>query len=85
MPISVRVSADLERRVAQAAKEMNITRSEIIVRSLEAYLGGLALQSPYELLQDLLPKLPPASNSKGDKARTYKERIREAVRAKHAR
>lgn len=85
MPISVRVSADLERRVAQAAKEMNITRSEIIVRSLEAYLGGLPLQSPYDLLQDLLSELPPAANRKGDKARTYKEQIIEAVRAKHAR
>lgn len=84
MPISVRVSADLDRRIAQAAKEMNVTRSEILVRSLEAYLGGLALQSPYELLQDLLLELPPASTRKGDKARTYKERIKEAVRAKHA-
>ncbi len=84
MPISVRVSPDLDRRIAQAAKEMNVTRSEIIVRSLEAYLECLPIQAPYDLVEDLLADLPPASGAKGDKARTYKERIKEAVRAKHA-
>ncbi|MGH8613011.1 MAG: hypothetical protein ACREYF_13575 [Gammaproteobacteria bacterium] len=41
------------------------------MRSLEAYLGGLPLQSPYDLLQDLLAELPPATHGKGNKARTY--------------
>ncbi len=83
--ISVRLDKKLEEQLNFYAKEQNIPKSKIIKESLAFYFKMLEekeqKKSAYELGQDLFGKY---SSNKGDLSRTYKEKIKEKIRAKNA-
>lgn len=42
MPMSLRLESELEKKITQAAKRLNVNKTEIIRRSLKKYLSELA-------------------------------------------
>ena len=83
MPVSIRLGAELEDRLAKASRKLRVNKTEVIKRSLEAYLtqiqpGG----TPYELGQGLFG----ADQSSGtDFSSSFKRRLKLKLRAKHHR
>ncbi len=81
MPISVRLDRVLERRLNHVSEKLRVNKSEIIKRSLEAFLEQFD-QPPtaYELGEGLFG----ADKSPGKAvAADYKRLLKEKLRAKH--
>lgn len=83
MPVSIRLGQDLEERLAKASRKLRVNKSDVIKRSLEAYLATLEPgRTPYELGKDLFG----ADESHGsDLSSTFKRRLRGKLRAKYRR
>jgi len=83
MPLSIRLDNDLEHRLARASRKLGVNKSELIKRSLEAYLDQLEpSKTPYELGEDLFG----ADTSKDRSvSANYKKLLREKLRDKHHR
>ena len=83
MPVSIRLGQDLEVRLARASRRLRVNKSDVIKRSLEAYLAMMEPgRTPYELGQDLFG----ADESPGsDLSSTFKRRLPSRLRAKHRR
>lgn len=83
MPISIRLDSALEDRLTHASKRLRVNKSEIIKRSLLAYLDNLEPgKSPYELGEDLFGA---DTTSDATVSATYKQRLKQKLRAKHHR
>jgi len=83
MPVSIRLGQELEERLTKASRKLRLNKSDVIKRSLEAYLAHLEPgQTPYELGEDLFG----ADGRPGsDFSSTFKRRLRRTLRAKHRR
>ena len=83
MPVSVRLGAQLEQRLATASRKLRLNKSEVMKRSLEAYLAEIEPgRTPYELGADLFG----VDQSRGsDRSATFKSRLKRKLRAKHHR
>jgi predicted DNA-binding protein len=83
MPISIRLGDELEQRLAIASRKLRLNKSELIKRSLEAYLDRLQLpKSPYQLGEDLFG----ADDSKDASASaSYKMLLKKKLGEKHHR
>jgi predicted transcriptional regulator len=81
MPISVRLDRALESRLNHVSEKLRVNKSEIIKRSLEAFLEQFDQPpSAYELGEDLFG----ADRSPGKAvAADYKKILKEKLRAKH--
>jgi predicted DNA-binding protein len=82
MPISVRLDRVLERRLNHVSEKLRVNKSEIIKRSLEAFLEQFD-QPPtaYELGEDFFgADKSPAKAVAAD----YKKLLKEKLRAKHS-
>jgi RHH-type rel operon transcriptional repressor/antitoxin RelB len=82
MPVSIRLGQDLEERLAKASRKLRVNKSEVIKRSLEAYLAHLEPgRTPYELGKDLFgaDERPGSDFSWTFKGR-LRSRLRESVR-----
>ncbi len=62
MPISLRLDRELEKKITHATKQLNITKTEIIRRSLKRYLSEVAESTEpnfsytvYHLLEEKIP------------------------------
>ena len=83
MPISIRLGEELEERLARASKKLRVTKTDVIKRSLAAFLDQIEpSNSAYELGKDLFgaDDTGPATLSS-----TYKRRLKAKLRAKHRR
>jgi predicted DNA-binding protein len=83
MPISVRLDTTLEHRLTRASKKLRVNKSELIKRSLQAYLDHLEpSKTAFELGEDLFgaDTTPDASLSA-----TYKRQLKQKLRDKHHR
>ncbi len=83
MPISVRLEHNLETRLNDVSEKLRLNKSEIIKRSLEAFLDQYDPRpSSYELGKDLFG----ADTTKGEAvAENYKQLLKEKLRAKYSR
>lgn len=83
MPVSIRLGADLEDRLAKASRKLRVNKTEVIKRSLEAYLAQMQPgRTPYELGEGLFAADESAG---GDFSSTFKRRLTAKLRAKHHR
>jgi hypothetical protein len=54
MPVSIRLGPALEERLTKASRKMRLNKTEIIKRSLEAYLAQIEPgRTPYEMGKEL--------------------------------
>jgi hypothetical protein len=83
MPVSIRLGAELEERLARASRKLRVSKTEVIRRSLEAYLTQVEpARTPYELGEGLFA----ADDSPGsDVSTSFKRRLKRKLRAKHHR
>ncbi len=83
MPISIRLGWQLEERLAKASRKLRVNKTQVIKRSLEAYLAQIEPgRTPYQLGQDLF-----GADKRGgsDRSSTVKSRLKNRLRAKHQR
>ncbi len=82
MPISVRLDRVLESRLNHLSEKLRVNKSEIIKRSLEAFLEQFDQpHTAFELGEDLFG----ADKSPGKAVATdYKKLLKEKLRAKHS-
>ena len=83
MPVSIRLGEELEERLARASRRLRVAKTEVIKRSLTAFLDQLDPgKSAYELGQDLF-----GADQTGltTLSRSYKRRLKTKLRAKHRR
>jgi Arc/MetJ-type ribon-helix-helix transcriptional regulator len=81
---SIRLDDDLERMVADAARQLNVTRSEVIRQSIRHYCGRVLAEAevyPWDLMKDLVGGF---HNGRGDLARDSSKDVKEIIRAQHA-
>ena len=57
MPMSLRLDSELEKKITQAAKRLNVNKTEIIRRSLRKYLAELAEKTEPNLSYSIYRKL----------------------------
>jgi len=83
MPVSIRLGAQLEDRLAKASRKLRVNKTEVIKRSLEAYLNQIEPgRTPYALGKGLFA----ADQSPGrDFSSSFKSRLKRKLRAKHHR
>lgn len=83
MPVSIRLGPALEERLARASRKLRLNKTEVIKRSLEAYLTDIDPgRTPYALGKELFgaDDGPAANRSVG-----YKHRLKSTLRGKHHR
>ena len=83
MPVSMRLGPTLEERLTKASRKLRVNKTEVIRRSLEAYLAEIEPgQTPYELGADLFG----ADAGRGtDSSSRFKTRLKRKLREKHRR
>jgi len=79
--ITLRLDPKLEQAVNNTAKNLGLTKSELIRKSISEYLGTLKQPSPWEAGKDLFGKY---SSGLGDLSSKRKELIKGKLRAKRA-
>ena len=83
MPISIRLGDQLEHRLGAVSKRLRVNKSEVVKRSLEAYLDQLEpRRSAYQLGEDLFGA---DASTAGDVSANYKALLGQKLRAKHRR
>ena len=83
MPVSIRLGLELEERLAKASRKLRVNKTQVIKRSLEAYLAQIEPgRTPYQLGEDLF-----GADERGgsDRSATFKSRLKRRLRAKHHR
>lgn len=83
MPVSIRLGPALEERLTRASRKMRLNKTEVIKRSLEAYLAQIEPgRTPYELGKDLFG----ADNGRETNLSVgFKRRLKSKLRGKHHR
>ena len=83
MPISIRLGDQLEHRLNAVTKRLRVNKSEVVKRSLEAYLDQLEpRKSAYHLGEDLFGA---DASMVRDVSANYKALLKKKLRAKHRR
>jgi len=83
MSISVRLDAELDRMVTDAARQLNVTRSDVIRRSIRDYCRSVLAEAevyPWDLVKDLVGGF---RSGQQDLARNSSKYVREIIRARH--
>lgn len=81
MPISIRLGDQLEHRLSTVSKRLRVNKSEVVKRSLEAYLDQLEpRKNAYQLGEDLFGA---DASMVGDVSANYKVLLKKKLRAKH--
>lgn len=80
--LTVRLPEDLEAEVDRIASVERRTKSDVVKDALQHYISShQEKRSSYESGQDLFGC---AASGEGDRSKTYKKRIQEKLREKHA-
>lgn len=83
MPTSIRLDAELERMVTNAARQLKVTRSDVIRRSIRDYCGSVLADAeiyPWDLMKDLVGGFHSGLQDLGRNSHKYAEEI---IRARH--
>lgn len=77
MLVSIRLGRQLEERLAKASGKLRVTKTQVIRRSLEAYLAQIEPgRTPYQLGKGLFG----ADERRGsDRSATFKSRLKEVA------
>jgi predicted DNA-binding protein len=83
MPVSIRLGQELEERLAKASRKLRVNKTQVIKRSLEAYLAQIEPgRTAYELGEGLFgADVRPGA----DRSSTFKRRLKGRLRAKYHR
>ena len=89
MPISLRLPPRVEERIAEYSVRQGISKSAVIVRSIETFLAEHAQPSAYQLYLDAMQQAaahPAAGAQKAaaGTARPHKLAIKQSLQRKHA-
>lgn len=84
MPVSLRLPAGVEEELATYAARKGVSKSSVIVQSLQAYLAAHAQPSAHALYEEAMGRLPATEKARDD-PRARKHAFREHVRDKRAR
>jgi hypothetical protein len=79
--ITLRLDPKLEQSINNTAKNLGLSKSELIRKSISEYLGKLKQSSPWEAGEDLFGKY---SSGIGDLSSKRKELAKNKIRAKRA-
>jgi hypothetical protein len=79
--ITLRLDPKLEQSINNTAKNLGLSKSELIRKSISEYLGKLKQSSPWEAGKDLFGKY---SSGNGDLSLKRKELVKNKIRAKRA-
>ena len=77
--ITLRLDQNLEQLLKSTAKNLGLTRSELIRRSILDYIGRLKSQSAWDAGQDLFGK---HASGRSDLSARRKELVKDKIRAK---
>jgi hypothetical protein len=83
MPTTVRLDAELDRMVTDAARQLNVTRSAVIRQSIRDYCGSVLAEAevyPWDLMKDLVGCF---HSGRGDLASNSSKYVKEIIRARH--
>ena len=92
MPISLRLPADVETQIAGFGARQGLSKSAVIVRSIQEYLAKHAQPASFEIYEDAMRDAAKAGTSTEQKdarreaadQRPLKQQARDAIRRKHA-
>jgi len=77
--ITLRLDPKLERSIHNTAKTLGLTKSELIRKSIQSFLGKLDAPSPWELGKDMFGKY---ASGQGNLSTDRKVLIKDKIRAK---
>ena len=77
--ITLRLDTELEKAINNTAKNLGLTKSELIRKSIREYLTKLKKPTPWETGEDLFGKY---SSGRGDLSTRRKDLIKDKLRAK---
>jgi len=83
MPVSIRLDAELDRMVTEAARQLNVTRSDVIRRSIRDYCRSVLAEAdvyPWDLMKDLVGGF---RSGQRNLARNSSKYVKETIRARH--
>lgn len=91
MPISLRLPADIESQIAGYSARAGLSKSAVIVRSIQEFLARHAEPTPQQIYDEVMREaLEGNSDCAADvdreclEQRPHKQQVRKALRAKHA-
>lgn len=86
MPVSLRLPPHVEEQIAEYATRQGLTKTAVILRSLDEFLATHAKPSAFEIYQDVMRQSDAASAPQGVAAdpRPRKLTLKQALRRKHA-
>jgi hypothetical protein len=89
MPISLRLPVDVETQIAGFGARQGLTKSAVIVRSIQEYLAKHAQPSSFEIYEDVMQGTAGNTVQKdalreAAEQRPLKQQVRDAIRRKHA-
>lgn len=91
MPISLRLPPEIEAQIASFGARAGLSKSAVIVRSIQEYLARHAQPSSQQIYNEVMQGAPGSGGDAvvdGDKEnleqRPHKRQMRQALRAKHA-
>ena len=80
--LNVRLTKDLEKKLADYSERMHQTKSEVVKEALVEYLSKAKIeQSPFAVGEDLFGK---AGSGSDDASTTYKSVLKKKLSEKHA-
>jgi predicted DNA-binding protein len=77
--ITLRLDSELEKNINNIAHQMGVTKSELIRRSITAFIETVEKPSPWELGNELFGKY---ASGKGNLSADRKTIVKERIRAK---
>ena len=77
--ITLRLDPELEQAINNTAKNLGLTKSELIRKSINEYLNKVKKPTPWEAGQDLFGKY---SSGLGDLSTRRKDLIKDKIKAK---
>ena len=83
MPVSMRLGLALEERLTKASRKLKVNKTEVVKRSLEAYLAQIEPgHTPYELGADLFGA---DEGRESNRSSRFKSLLERKLRGKHRR
>ena len=85
MPISLRMPAEVDSQIASYSARLGLSKSAVIVRSIEEFLAKNAQRSAYQLYLDAMASAhsTPAQSAKDKAPADHKLAIQKALQRKH--
>lgn len=86
MPTSLRLPADIETRISGFASRTGLTKSAVIVRSIEEFLARHAEPSSLHIYEEAMRNIASQPDSQGDTLASspHKQQVLQSIRSKHA-